>query len=363
MMINHCPATHIRANDSRASCTNSQSNCENPLEHIPVVDEDRNTYRSKYFANCHGIRNVSYWGVTVACLDPIQNGTNLEYGSPYLRENCSWYLSPGENITSAQPCTLSTLCKAVVTTKESKKFKDIANKCKSYSQIVVAGSAVYKNFHCASCNGKLVIEFKKPAVNVKKPSLSLFFDYKTLSQDSQHHPGDVPKDDETLHDVIQRYLTVIGLSLSITCLLAVVITYTKFKVLRTLPGLMLLGLSASLIAYQSLLLANPYVTPKSPKCKAMAILLHFTIILSFSWMSVMSYDVTKTFTRKGQREIFELHSHLYLTIAIFNLGRNIKSSFHKYVIIAIVMSLVIVGSAVILQETGAIDIGYGKILS
>ncbi|XP_028416393.1 putative adhesion G protein-coupled receptor E4P [Dendronephthya gigantea] len=72
--------------------------------------------------------------------------------------------------------------------------------------------------------------------------------------------------EESLDEVIQSYLTVIGISLSITCLLTVVMTYARFPTLRTIPGLVLLGLSLSLLAYQALLLASPYTT--SYGCKA-----------------------------------------------------------------------------------------------
>ena len=301
MMINRCPVTNITANQNQSrNCIRSDTNRTNIFEHIPVTGEDGKTYRNAYCAECHGITNITRWGFLVACLDPVKNGTNLTYGSAYLRQNCIWYVSPGnESTISVSRCTQGTLCKFVISTPESLKYNDLVNKCKDYSQLLEADGVLYKNFHCASCNGKSVKKFQKPPVNVLRPSLTLFFDHKSFSKKSSDSEAEGSKTEESSDDVIQSYLTVIGLSLSIACLLAVVMTYLHFTILRTVPGLVLLALSLSLLAYQGLLLASPYVSSGSPGCKVMAILLHWMILSSFAWMTVMSYDVSKTFSRKG----------------------------------------------------------------
>ena len=300
MMISRCPVTNITANQSSRNCIRPKTNRTDISERIPVTGEDGKTYRNAYCAKCHGITNIIHWGLMVACLDPVKNGTNLAYGSAYLWENCTWYVSPGnESTLSASTCRQSTLCECAINTTESLKYNDLVNKCKAYSQLLEADDALYKNFHCASCNGKSVTKFKEPPGNVRKPSLSLFFDYKSLSRGSDDEDAEVTRIGESSDEVIQGYLTMIGLSLSITCLLAVVTTYIRFTTLRTVPGLVLIALSLSLLAYQGLLLASPYVTSGTPGCKAMAVSLHLMILSSFAWMTVMSYDVSKTFSRKG----------------------------------------------------------------
>ena len=301
MMINRCPVTKITASQNRSrNCIRSDTNRTNIFEHIPVTGEDGKTYRNAYCAECHGITNITRWGFLVACLEPVKNGTNLTYRSAYLREKCIWYVSPGnESTISVSRCTQGTPCKSVISTEESLKYNDLVNKCKDYSQLLEADGVLYKNFHCASCNGKSVNKFQKPSVNVFKPSLTLFFDHKSFAKRSTDDNAEGLTTEESSDDVIQSYLTVIGLSLSIVCLLAVVMTYLHFTTLRTIPGLVLLALSLSLLAYQGLLLASPYVSSGSPGCKVMAILLHWMILTSFAWMTVMSYDVSKTFSRKG----------------------------------------------------------------
>lgn len=314
-MINRCPITKARSSQGSRSCIRPGSNPTDFSERIPVTGEDNKTYRNAFCAECHGIKNFTHWGLTVACLDPVaKDRTDLTHNSAYLWENCSWYLSPGnQSNVSASPCTRSTLCKSVITTVESSKFHDLVNKCGAYSQLVEADLVLYKNFHCASCNGKDVKKFKKPPLQqTSMPTLSLFFDYKSLSRGN----GSRKSTDEN----IQSYVTVIGLSLSITCLLAVVMTYIRFKTLRTVPGLVLLALSLSLLAYQGLLLASPYVTSGTPGCKAVAILLHFMILNSFAWMTVMSYDVSKTFSQNGGYMIAVDHCFLHLTTYIYKIS-------------------------------------------
>ena len=301
-MINRCPITKTRSNQSSRNCIRPGSNPTDISERIPVTGEDDKTYRNAFCAECHGIRKFTHWGLTVVCLDPAaKKRTDLANNSAYLGENCTWYLSPGnQSDLLASPCTRSTLCESVITTTESSKYVDLVNKCKAYSQLVEADHVLYKNFHCASCNGKDAKTFSIPPIQQNnKPSLSLFFDYKSLQRNSDGNIGNSCKIRQTSDENIQSYLTVIGLSLSITCLLAVVMTYIRFKALRTVSGLVLLALSLSLLVYQGLLLASPYVTSGTPGCKTVAILLHFMILKSFAWMTVISYDVSKTFSQNG----------------------------------------------------------------
>lgn len=301
MMINRCPATNKTATQSsRPNCIRNDDNRTDISDQIPVTGDDGKTYRNAFYAKCHGVNNITYWGLAVECPDPVRKGTNLEYGSDYLNENCTWYISPGdESVVPASPCKQSTLCESVVSTAESSHYTDLINKCEAYSQLVTADNSLYKNFHCASCNGKEVMKFGKFVPNVKRPSLMLFFDYKSISRGPDHKKAENKKIRESNDDVIQSYLTLIGLPLSITSLLAVVITYAYFSTLRTLPGLVLAALSLSLLAYQTLLLVSFRVTSGTVGCKVVAILLHLLTLMSFSWMTVMSYDVYTTFSRKG----------------------------------------------------------------
>ncbi|XP_028394242.1 G-protein coupled receptor Mth2-like [Dendronephthya gigantea] len=67
------------------------------------------------------------------------------------------------------------------------------------------------------------------------------------------------------------------------------------------------------------------------------------IISSFAWMTVMSYDVSKTFSEKGKAS-----------------DGNSSSGFRRYVVFATSISSGIVTLTFILGETEAIPVGYGE---
>ena len=96
------------------------------------------------------------------------------------------------------------------------------------------------------------------------------------------------------------YNTFVGTSLSIISLCFLLGVYFSFKELRNLPGKCLINLSLALLCYQAIFLGVEKSTEVEPLCKAVAILLHFFVLAAFSWMSVMAFDTTKTFTVKGK---------------------------------------------------------------
>lgn len=67
-------------------------------------------------------------------------------------------------------------------------------------------------------------------------------------------------DDEKNDDDAKKYLTIIGQTISIVCLVALLAMYFTHKALRNLPGLVLICLSIALIASQACFLISLYVT-------------------------------------------------------------------------------------------------------
>ena len=268
-MINRCPESRTRTNQSSRSCIPSGSNHTSISERIPVTGENGKVYRNAYCAKCHGVTNFRHWGLRVCCFDAIKNGSDVAYERLYLLENYTWELSPGnESAMSASVCTKANECETAVNTSESSQYTDLENKCRVYSQLVEADGVLYKNFHCATCNGKDILKFSKPPLHTKMYPLTVFFDYNSLIEGSRSgdKSSEVPyaqnnsdeaqnRTGEVKNEIVLGYFTWIGLSLSIICLLLVVITYIRFTKLQTVPGLILLALSLSLLAYQGLLLA------------------------------------------------------------------------------------------------------------
>ncbi|XP_068757224.1 uncharacterized protein [Montipora capricornis] len=92
-----------------------------------------------------------------------------------------------------------------------------------------------------------------------------------------------------------QIMTFAGCIMSMASLLLLLATYTIFSELRNLPGRIIINLSLSLLLYQGVFLAA-MKTSSREQCKVIAILLHYFVLCSFTWMNAMAYDVHKTFT-------------------------------------------------------------------
>jgi hypothetical protein len=141
--------------------------------------------------------------------------------------------------------------------------------------------------------------------------------------------------EEATSDYIKKYITIFGQSVSILCLTLLLIMYSSHKLLRNLPGKILICLSFSLLLSQvsfitSIYITKPYVYyrdlesnssnqtkcnenqietensfeniiiiivfSKSFDCYIMSMLSHYFHLAFFSWSNIMAYDLFKTFT-------------------------------------------------------------------
>ena len=92
--------------------------------------------------------------------------------------------------------------------------------------------------------------------------------------------------------IIQRFTY----SLSLLALSLTIIIYVKSASLRTLHGKTLVSLSVSLIGANVTSLLETEVSHGF--CKAVAIIMHFSWLAAFGWMSMISYDMLRTFFGK-----------------------------------------------------------------
>lgn len=95
-------------------------------------------------------------------------------------------------------------------------------------------------------------------------------------------------------------ITFTGMLFSIFSLCLLLIVYVSFKDLKNLPGRCVISLSAALLLYQIIFLSAKKSTEVDVLCKAVAILLHFFILSTFAWMSIMAFDAANTFSIKGR---------------------------------------------------------------
>ena len=91
-------------------------------------------------------------------------------------------------------------------------------------------------------------------------------------------------------------LTYVGLSVSIFSFVLVLVTYSLFKELRTLPGINLMNFSLAHLLADVLFLPNLIVLPELT-CTIFAILLHYFLLVSFMWMSIIAFETWRAFSK------------------------------------------------------------------
>ena len=99
-------------------------------------------------------------------------------------------------------------------------------------------------------------------------------------------------------NLIERYLTLVCLVLSVTCLFMVILTYLLFAELRNLPGKNLLSLSVSLFLVQLLWLIPDLWYPITV-CYVMAIVKHYLYLVSFVAMATIAWHTHLGFASKN----------------------------------------------------------------
>ena len=103
-------------------------------------------------------------------------------------------------------------------------------------------------------------------------------------------------------------LTYVCCSLSVVGCVAVLLTYSLFKELRTLPGQILMNLASTILATCLFLLVGipiAVVAEKDELCETTAILLHLVMLSQFSWMSIMSFELLRTLYRASRLQPVE----------------------------------------------------------
>ena len=138
-------------------------------------------------------------------------------------------------------------------------------------------------------------------------------------------------------------LTITGFSISIVCLVLLLMTYTTFQELRTVPGKNLMNLSFSLFLSQlTWLVGLAFVTGRTA-CKVFAILEHYLLLVSFLAMSVISYHTCHVFSKPFVGRIANTSSRRFI----------------KYSVVLWITPAIFVAICIALDETEAFEVDYG----
>ncbi|KAL9987689.1 hypothetical protein ACROYT_G002036 [Oculina patagonica] len=149
-----------------------------------------------------------------------------------------------------------------------------------------------------------------------------------------------PSYESSRTDVALVVISNVGIGLSVVCLLLVLITYSLFKELRTVPGVNLMNLCLSLLLAHSLLMAVR-ATRIRLICTSIAVLLHYFFLSSFVWMSIIAFDTYRTFSR---------------TCHTRQRTGKLKARFFAF---GWLLALVFVIICFSLDQSGLVAIGYG----
>lgn len=117
-----------------------------------------------------------------------------------------------------------------------------------------------------------------------------------------------------LYSEFEFNLTVVGYTLSILALVMMLITYSLFKELRTVPGKITMSLAVAILLGQLVFLIDIFGKFSGGFCKAIALILHYFFLSAFSWMSVLAYNVARTFTYKGMGTRNKIRLRNYFSI-------------------------------------------------
>ena len=95
-------------------------------------------------------------------------------------------------------------------------------------------------------------------------------------------------------DMVQVVLTLIGTIVSLIALLLCLVTYVVFPALRNLPGKSVMSLIVALFTAQLLFLFVGNATENQTFCTAVAVILHYVWLASFSWTSTIAFYLSRT---------------------------------------------------------------------
>ena len=139
-------------------------------------------------------------------------------------------------------------------------------------------------------------------------------------------------------------LTYVGFSISIVSLVFVLVTYSLFSILRTIPGINLMKPIVWSSCAHLVWLTGSGLTTNETVCTAIAIILHYSFLVSFAWMSIIAFDTWRAFSRKSY--------HLPK-------GCGRKKRIAVTMTIGWIPLVLFVSGCVALDQSNVVTIGYG----
>ncbi|KAL9970852.1 hypothetical protein ACROYT_G023303 [Oculina patagonica] len=405
IMKNSC---NLHNRQSTKDCQTVQQLDMTLQKELPVFNWARNvTYRSIACARCSNEGNFSFWGLQIKCAvtsESIATPVNITTVKTFLKEHpgCSWKYAP-RNPNQRHESKSCVLPDTQCASNQLPVLSVVRELCSLYSMVFSVNNRMnqlaYRNPHCALCNpdGRPLMQSEAGA-SVVAP-LSILLDVSSnipdpIIQEPENPPptlitgpfvknltsqvlncttanctvafGDYTCENFTStknqstqmrfflnksHGIIfisqkhilyeKNALTLQGNTVYIVC----PEQQTRRRVDRNLPGKCLINLSLALLFYQAIFLSAAKSKEVDTLCKAVAVFVHFFLLATFSWMSIMAFDTASTFTVK----VTDVRRH----------SSDTRKTFIKYCIVGWGLPAVAVGLCSVLDFTGTLPIGYG----
>ena len=298
-------------------------------ETFPVFDNDGHLYRSSACAKCNGIfdytiKNISY---NNSCLNETIKAKRFHE----ILKDCQILLArePDQKKKIQQCFYTNPVCSD----------PEFIDRCHSYTAVTRGG---HKNKDCARCEGKNdTVRLRASPTCQHQSTAGDFLLISSIILDfSERFNFDGTGGNLNIQDA-ETLISQIGFSISIFAYLCLIFTYVVFKELHNIPGLNALGMSITALVGDTIFL---FSTQGSPYCRYVGIILHYLFLVSNNWVLVVCYDFAWTFNSSTRvRKNFAK----WVTVA-------------KYSLLAFLTPSAFVVPAVIINELGVVDVGYGS---
>ena len=106
--------------------------------------------------------------------------------------------------------------------------------------------------------------------------------------------------EESAHTFALRIITYVGGSLSIVCLILLLVVYVKISEYKKMTGKIVMSLSFALLVYQVLFFLTG-LTGNPDLCSAVAVAVHYFLLATFTWTSVLALEIAVTFVSKSKQ--------------------------------------------------------------
>ena len=121
-----------------------------------------------------------------------------------------------------------------------------------------------------------------------------------------------------IHPLVLSLITYMGGALSVLCLIVLIAVYVRIKEIKKLPGKIVMSLAFALLVFQMMIFLTG-VTTRPVLCSAVAVVLHYFLFASFTWMNVLTFDIAFTFSSTSK---YLNTARLYIMKSVPRLEKN-----------------------------------------